>query len=356
MDAITILRLSYHGASTAVLLTYLTPPLRDRFLSYGARSSTTPVSSAERENQSLESKKNTPSKNILTTLLDALQGWQVPHDWFWTFYALSVTLSAFWAGEALLLRGPLYELMRDRAGPMATNMTFEQVKVTWIMMLVQGGRRLYESLVYVEWEEFGTDKKMSMMWGGHWVMGMAFYMATSVAFWIEGIPAIENHKPTYGDFIFQAPTFRTIFAVLLFMLASGFQHDCHSYLAYLKRQPAVDPSPPSANTRSSTSPNKASSSSTPAVHTQCDTTYKLPTHPAFQPLISPHYTAEVVIYLALAIQSAPPGRLVNGTMANALVFVVVNLGVTADGTREWYERKFGPQAVEGKSRMLPGIW
>ena len=66
-------------------------------------------------------------------------------------------------------------------------MTFEQVKIVWLMMVAQGGRRLYESLVLVDWEEFGTNKKMSMMFGGHWVMGMAFYVATSVAFWVEGI-------------------------------------------------------------------------------------------------------------------------------------------------------------------------
>ncbi len=186
-DAIAILRCAYLIAAAAIVLVAISPPLRDRFLSYGARTSETPLSSAEKEKQALQSKQKKPSRTILTSLLDELQQWQVPHDWFWTFYALSVTLSAFWPGEAMFLHGPVYGLIRDSAGPLATSMTFEQLKVTWVMLLVQGGRRLYESLIFVEWEEFGTDKIMSKMWGGHWAMGLAFYIATSVAFWIEGI-------------------------------------------------------------------------------------------------------------------------------------------------------------------------
>lgn len=90
--------------------------------------------------------------------------------------------------------------------------------------------------------------------------------------------------------------------------------------------------------------------------TQGDTTYKLPTHPAFQQLISPHYTAEIFIYLSLALVSAPQGQWINGTMFFAFVFVAVNLSVTAEGTRRWYERRFGADAVKGKSRILPGVW
>lgn len=166
------------------------PPLRDRFLSYGARASEAPLSSAEKEKKTQQAKakqKEFASKSIFAWVLDSIAEWQVPHDWFWTFYALSVTLSAFWPGEALWLRGPLYKVIRDYSGPFTTTMTFEQLKIIVVMMLVQGGRRLYESLILVDWEEFGTDKKNSMMFGGHWVLGLFFYTATSIAIWIEGI-------------------------------------------------------------------------------------------------------------------------------------------------------------------------
>ena len=119
------------------------------------------------------------------------------------------------------------------------------------------------------------------------------------------------------------------------MLASGFQNDCHSYLAYLKK------------TKSKTDDGKENDD---------EHEYKIPTHPAFQPLIAPHYTAECMIYLSLAIVSAPQGAWINLTMASALVFVMVNLGVSAGVTRQWYEKRFGPEAVRGKWRMIPPIY
>lgn len=56
------------------------------------------------------------------------------------------------------------------------------------------------------------------------------------------------------------------------------------------------------------------------------------------------------------IAAAPPGQYVNKTIASALVFVVVNLGVTANGTYGWYAQHFGQDKVKGKARMIPLIW
>lgn len=139
------------------------------------------------------------------------------------------------------------------------------------------------------------------------------------------------------------PSIRTLFSTLLFILASGFQHDVHAYLAHLKTSPTPNPSVPDNN---STAPKLTTPSRT----------YRLPTHPAFTPLICPHYTAELLIYLAMAINAAPKGEWVNGTLGCAAVFVLVNLGVTAYGTREWYVRTFGEESVRGKARMIPFLY
>ena len=334
-----------------MLLVSVTPPLRNRFLAYGARAEG-PTSSAEKEKAA--EKKKQASFNIILRILDDIADWKVPHDYFWLFYFTSVVLSAFWPGEALYLRGPLYKLVVDSTRPLSTSMSFEQVKILWVMILVQGGRRMYESLTLSEGEQFGVEPKTnSKMWGGHLVLGVLFYVATSISFWIEGVrklhllyascvsrltrstAAVEDHKLSYSDIIFKAPTFRTIISVLIFILASGFQHDCHTYLAYLKK---------TKSTKDDGSENDDENS------------YKLPTHPAFQPLICPHYTAECLIYLSLALVSAPQGAWINLTMASALVFVVVNLGVTAEFTKQWYERKFGREATRGKWRMIPPIF
>ena len=65
-------------------------------------------------------------------------------------------------------------------------MSFEQVKITWVLMLIQGGRRLYESLASIQFDfnEVGTE---SRMWVGHWVVGLLFYFGVSVGVWVEGI-------------------------------------------------------------------------------------------------------------------------------------------------------------------------
>lgn len=113
------------------------------------------------------------------------------------------------------------------------------------------------------------------------------------------------------------PSAKSFFGIILFILASGVQHDCHVYLASLKK-------------------------------------YTLPVHGTFEYLVCPHYFAECLIYLALAILSAPRGRgaVLNSTLVTGLVFVGVNLGCTSLLSREWYEDKFGRHSVERKSPSL----
>lgn len=117
----------------------------------------------------------------------------------------------------------------------------------------------------------------------------------------------------------QVPSLRTLFCLPIFLMASGIQHDCHHYLSSLKE-------------------------------------YTVPKHPLFQWVVCPHYTAECAIYLSLALLAAPRGELVNKSVLCGLLFVVVNLGVTAYNTGKWYEAKFGKDSVRGKWKMLPGIF
>ena len=120
-------------------------------------------------------------------------------------------------------------------------------------------------------------------------------------------------------FTMPPPTLRGSIGIPVFILASGLQYDCHHYLSALQK-------------------------------------YTVPEHPAFEKVICPHYFAECVIYLSLAIVAAPSGSLLNWTIACALCFVVVNLGVTADGTRDWYLRRFGHDAVSRRWRMIPLLY
>ncbi|KAK5685135.1 hypothetical protein LTS10_003211 [Elasticomyces elasticus] len=333
MDVITFLRLSYLSAAALVLVVALIPPFRARFLAYGARTSTPNTPAAEHE-KDLARRAN-GGVGFMESWLDKLAAIQVPHSWFTSFYIASLAWSLVWATQ-VFTAGPLFRFVAYLAGPREETMTYRQIVVTWAMLLVQGSRRLYES------REFAGPSK-SQMWFVHWVLGLGFYTATGMAIWVEGIPAIQSHKFTLDSIAITGPDVRTFFAILLFILASGIQHDCHAYLFSLKSKST----PPSSS--------KPIQSAT-LDKGQGEGEYKFPEHPAFSYVIAPHYTAECLIYLALTIMAAPQGQWMNGTLGCATIFVVVNLGATADVTREWYRQKFGRVRVGRKWRMLPFVW
>ena len=247
---------------------------------------------------------------------------QVPHSWFASFYLASVACSLLFAAD-YALSGPIFANIAAHITESRPSMTFHQVFITWIAVLVQGSRRLYECLAF-------SRPSKSTMWVGHWILGMGFYVGLNLAIWIEGTKALKTHEFTLVDLSIQAPSVRTFITLAIFMFASGIQHDCHAYLASLK--------PTGANNKDG------------------KPDYQLPDHPAFHPTVTPHYLAECVIYLAIAGMAAPADKWLNETVASALVFVAVNLGATAHGTHEWYERKFGRDALKGRWRMIPFVW
>ncbi|KAI7458946.1 hypothetical protein KC351_g17890 [Hortaea werneckii] len=321
MDLATCIRLTYTLASILVLIVYLLPSLRSRFLAYGPRSlspSSSGTTSAEREKAATQGNQ-TPSP--VTSLLDRLAEWRVPHSWFTSFYAVSIAWSVFWAVQF----------------------------ASWGMVFVQGCRRFWECLALPQ------SPSKSQMWIGHWILGIGFYTGLSVAVWVEGAPILASHTFSLADIAVPPPSFRTLCSLLLFIFASGFQHDCHAYLCSLKS--------PSSHTTTTTSASD-NNDSDPTIPKPKDS-YRLPTHPAFTHLLVPHYTAESLLYLSLAFLAAPQsqagGRVFNYTLLAACVFVVVNLGVTAQGTREWYLSRFGGsregrETVLRRWRLVPGVW
>nr|POF15209.1 polyprenol reductase [Quercus suber] len=246
--------------------------------------------------------------------LDKLATILVPHSWFTSFYAVSVTCSLFWLSQ-ILLPASLVTGNSIQGNP-KLSMTWRQVQLTWILMLIQGSRRLYECITFYR-------PSQSQMWLGHWAAGVGFYLATSVAVWIEGLGQCAC-----------LPAMSASNSARRYKLTSRRldSYDCHDYLASLK-----------------TSSSK--SASAPQITPKTD--YKLPVHPAFHSLVTPHYFAECIIYISLALVAAPQGAWLNWTIFSALVFVVVNLAITANGTKKWYEAKFGKASVEKKWRMIP---
>ena len=114
-------------------------------------------------------------------------GWwasiQVPHAWFTHFYILSVLLSVFWVIQFLCEGSILKTVLAMGSatkGPSTASMSLAQVMLVWGLMSVHGCRRLYECLVF-------TRPSQAKMWVGHWLFGLTFYAAMSVAVWVDGI-------------------------------------------------------------------------------------------------------------------------------------------------------------------------
>ncbi|KAH0541352.1 hypothetical protein FGG08_004190 [Glutinoglossum americanum] len=344
MEPTQALRGFFLLATSTVLFVNSVPPLRSRFLAYGSRSAqitverTTPNPKPKDIKTTTKEKEPSNDGNPLSRLLDAVASIQVPHSWFTHFYLVSVASSLFWAVQ-ILTQGRVFNMVlswqqnasiEKKDGFSKIGMTLDQITVVWTLMMMQGARRLYESTILMK----PSQSTMGFM---HWVLGVGFYMAIGIAIWVEGIrewstrrpsspllirvhtaALLRETPPTIWDIGLAGPSIRTLLCITIFLFASGVQHDCHRYLTSLEK-------------------------------------YTLPDLPIFRTFICPHYTAECLIYLSLAILAAPEGSLVNATIFTALVFTTVNLGVTAELSREWYAMKFGEEKIEGRWRMIPFI-
>ncbi|KAI1134191.1 hypothetical protein F5Y05DRAFT_406726 [Hypoxylon sp. FL0543] len=304
LNPATYCQLFYVLAAATVVVIAATPEsIQDRLTQYGARSLATGISDDENGEQA----NNGPLTRFVSWLTSV---GKVPHSWFIHFYIVSLSCSVFWAVQFLRHGTILESIVRNQASRETTSMTINQVILTWFLMSLQGVRRLYEYVGVLR-------PSSSPMWFIHWLLGIAFYFCTNISIWIEGSNSIQRSDGRSIEPV--VLSYNVIFGVIMFLTSWFLQYRCHSYLSQLKK-------------------------------------YSLPNEGLFRYLVCPHYTCECALYLSLALVAAPEGRLYNRTLICAVLFVAVNLGVTANGTKKWYSEKFGPEKVQGKSRMIPGVF
>ncbi|AEO70655.1 uncharacterized protein THITE_2122302 [Thermothielavioides terrestris NRRL 8126] len=238
----------------------------------------------------------------------------VPHSWFISFYYTSVLLSAFWAHQ-LSTRGAIaMRLVRWQAAAGGPSMTVTQVALLWAMMLFQGLRRLLECVLVMKLSAKST------MWVMYWVAAEGFYLCMSISVWIEGSGAIlETPDPVAALDPLSIANARTAIALVFFLSGALLQNQSHRHLASLEK-------------------------------------YSLPSAGMFKYIICPHYTAECLVYLGLALAAAPEGRVLNTTLLAALLFTFTNLAISAKTTRDWYSEKFGADKVAKKWNILPFVF
>lgn len=286
--------------SSALVLAVAALPstVRSRLMDYGARSHSKSQSEAGPPDDD----------SIFVKLIITLTSFgQVSHAWFIGFYLTSLGCSIFWLFQYLSNGNILHLLTEQQAVSLEQTMDLAQVGLVWAMTFLQASRRFYEHVFIIR-------PSGSKMWIVHFLLGVCFYMCLSVSLWIEGSDAILGGQASSSiDGLHWAKIFAGISAFLVGWIN---QHRCHVYLAGLKK-------------------------------------YSLPDQGMFRHFVCPHYTCECLIYLSLAVAAAPQGAWYNKTLVCALGFVVVNLGVTAAGTRKWYADKFGPERIEHRWNMVP---
>lgn len=175
-----------------ILLFNSFPSLKARFIAYGSRATSTTTESTTKKPKNTESdtlrKDNPPSDSdhpSRTGILDSIGNFKVPHVYFTHFYIVSVVSSIFWL-EQLLSRGLAFEWISSRTNISESHgsMSFNQIILCWSLLTLQGLRRLYESII------LARTPSRSTMWFGHYLLGVAYYLAMCIAIWVEGLRKI----------------------------------------------------------------------------------------------------------------------------------------------------------------------
>jgi 3-oxo-5-alpha-steroid 4-dehydrogenase 3 len=174
IDLAQLCRAFFILATVATITANSIPQLQEAWVVYGSRRSK--AASADDTSQS-------PVKSQYPSILDYAGGFQVPHSWFTSFYIVSVASSTFWAFQ-MVTRGSIFLFLAPHGsnrtgGPQAT-MTINQIAITWLLMALQGIRRLYESTSLSK----PSEAKMPIL---GWAVGIAFYLGVGLSVWVEGI-------------------------------------------------------------------------------------------------------------------------------------------------------------------------
>ncbi|KAI2613082.1 uncharacterized protein GGS25DRAFT_518762 [Hypoxylon fragiforme] len=138
-------QLFYVLSAAAVFAIAAAPESMQRLLTrYGARSSKTPADA--KATGKGEEERAGEENGLLLGIVDWVTSvGKVPHSWFAHFYVLSLCCSLFWAAQFATRGGILEVLVRSQVSDeRQSSMSVEQVILAWVLMTLQGARRLYE--------------------------------------------------------------------------------------------------------------------------------------------------------------------------------------------------------------------
>ncbi|KAG0283406.1 Steroid 5 alpha-reductase 3, partial [Linnemannia gamsii] len=202
------------------------------------------------------------------------------------------------------------------------------ILLTMACYLFQVVRRWYESWFV---ERPSVEAKMNV---SHYIIGITFYSAMAPSTWIDAYEAWIKQGAATGpaesittssalplDSMLLGLNGQCLLGLMIFIWASWHQYNCHVILANLRPKPV----------KAEDKPKKQD--------------YKVPFGDWFQYMVAPHYSAEMLIYISLYLMASSSPLTANSSTAPTLLFacvwVVVNLGIVARETDQWYRTRFG---------------
>lgn len=258
---------------------------------------------------------------------------RVPHAWFVHFYVVGCGINAATLTRAL-------QATRD-----AGRASDEAVVATLALVLFQFHliRRFWESAFVATYREGAS------MHAGAYALGLAYYALASAS-WAGH--AFNGAVSGSGELAMTSSQRAIVYAIATvgvggFAVGNYRQNECHAELAAARRRALATRGP------------KASP-------------YAIPRGGWFEKFSCAHYTAEIVIYLGLAIVVVPtdvflgkwsrssalgaPGAPPRALAPVALCLAVVaNLTLAAREHHEWYHKRFGARYPSARRAVLPGI-
>ncbi|KAF9955577.1 Steroid 5 alpha-reductase 3 [Mortierella alpina] len=325
VPSLSQLILSYFVIITTAAISAATlPVLRDSILTYG--------------------KLDVPSQSSTTTtttrpgFVASLRSLRVPKSWFahfyvfaplWTIYLwldLAIYTSPASCPRILASTYPYVSFLTllNILGIMATPLTASpwtppiQVQLVMLCYLIHVHRRWYESW-FIE-----RPSPRATMHVGHYLIGITFYAAMAPCIWIDAYDSwIRAGDQRQDEASSRSWTLRCVLGLVLFIWGSWHQYKCHVILASLRPHPSQKTSA-RANEKKELAKQE----------------YKVPFGDWFEYMVTPHYTAEMVIYLGFYLM-ATPTLFAPSTLLLAWIWVVVNLGIVARETDQWYRTRFG---------------
>lgn len=259
-------------------------------------------------------------KKPKTTWATHLAKLTVPKHYFSHFYVIGLITACVsiteltvwsWYRQPLILIQLLQQYDTERG---SNHANWQQSILGLALMSCHLIRRVYESF----WIE--KPSRTATMHASHYLIGVGFYGAMVLGTWLEGASNFDiwPHQ-TYGS---QHPWAITLLSVVLFIYASYHQYTCHSILASLRR-----------GQRSG---------------------YDIPRGDWFEMLVTPHYFADILIYLSLNILYCFQNRV----LVCGLLWTIVNLSIISTETQTWYYQhfstaKYNEAFPNGRYKIIP---